>query len=669
MRFRAILKTMIVLMGGLVAAVVVVLLTVDFGAYKSEITAALTEATGRELTIDGDFKLRFGIRPSVTATGVKLANAPWGTRPHMMTAARFEAEIALLPLAQGRLEITRLILVKPKLFIETDKRGRSNWALDVAEQADHAVIPEIGTVVIRNGGATILDGATKVRTTVEIESLRLARSELYGSFGFDIVGAFDGRRLSAKGTLGIPSDGVGGASPWLFDFTARAGGAEIGVIGSIKKPAFAEGVDLDVTAEGRSLTKLAAWAGFRVPRMGSFRLDGRITDVGARWRISRLRARMGKSDANGSVTFAVRRKRVFVRATLASSRLDLDAIGLTNPNKAKRKTRRKPTPKALIRDLEALRGIDATIKLRARRMRAGGIDLKGVALNLSVSDGVAVLRPFKAGIGGGVVTADVTLDVTGTAPALALILRAKKVDVAQLTSLLGAGDMLEGAVDVDLDLKSRGATMPALARALNGSITVVMGKGKLRNEYFDRLSTDVIESISPWASPRRAARINCAVARFDVRNGIAISRATVIDGERATLVGDGAIDLGREMIGFTVSPSVKDAGLVSLTVPIRISGPLGDPSVSLDSGRLAQDTVGAVRDLAESIGSFVGIVGASGKARNPCVAALAAPARRHSSLRPPPRATAPPPEKPVAHNSLDRFGSGISTGLKRLFQR
>ena len=70
MQIRSLCKLIVMFMGGLFAAVVVVLLTVDFGAYKTEITAALTEATGRELTVDGDFKLRFGIHPSVTAKGV-----------------------------------------------------------------------------------------------------------------------------------------------------------------------------------------------------------------------------------------------------------------------------------------------------------------------------------------------------------------------------------------------------------------------------------------------------------------------------------------------------------------------------------------------------------------------------------------------------------------------
>jgi len=222
------------------------------------------------------------------------------------------------------------------------------------------------------------------------------------------------------------------------------------------------------------------------------------------------------------------------------------------------------------------------------------------------------------------------LDATGEAPALAVILRTKKVNAAELTPLFGAGDMFKGAVDLDVDLKSRGATVSALAKGLHGSFSAVMGKGELRNEYFDMLSTDVIASISPWASPRRAAHINCAVARFDVRNGIAVSRATVIDSRRATVVGDGAIDLGRERVDFTVSPSVKNAGLVSLTVPIRINGSMDDPSITLHSGRLAKKTVGAVADLAESIISIVGIGNAS-KARNPCVTALAAPARRHSS--------------------------------------
>ena len=212
-----------------------------------------------------------------------------------------------------------------------------------------------------------------------------------------------------------------------------------------------------------------------------------------------------------------------------------------------------------------------------------------------------------------------------------------------MAPLFGAGNMLEGAVDLDVDLRSRGATVSALAAGLNGSLSAVMGKGELRNEYFDRLSTDVIRSISPWASPRRAARINCAVARFDVRNGVAISRATVIDSRRATVVGDGAIDLGRERIDFTVSPSVKDAGLVSLTVPIRISGSLDDPSIALHSGRLAKKTVGAVANLAESIIGLVGIGNSSGKAPNPCVAALAAPVKRHSTNRPRRRGSASRP--------------------------
>ena len=65
MRIRSLCKLIVMISGGLVAAVVVVLLTVDFGAYKSEITAALTEVTGRELSIEGDFKLRFGIREKI----------------------------------------------------------------------------------------------------------------------------------------------------------------------------------------------------------------------------------------------------------------------------------------------------------------------------------------------------------------------------------------------------------------------------------------------------------------------------------------------------------------------------------------------------------------------------------------------------------------------------
>ncbi len=45
----------------------------------------------------------------------------------MATLQRLEAQVALLPLLQRRLEIDRLVLVRPDILLETDAQGRPNW--------------------------------------------------------------------------------------------------------------------------------------------------------------------------------------------------------------------------------------------------------------------------------------------------------------------------------------------------------------------------------------------------------------------------------------------------------------------------------------------------------------------------------------------------------------
>ena len=61
----------------LVALVVVLLLTVDLGRFKTTVENLATESLGRELTIGGEFHVNVGRRIYLLAEGVKLADADW----------------------------------------------------------------------------------------------------------------------------------------------------------------------------------------------------------------------------------------------------------------------------------------------------------------------------------------------------------------------------------------------------------------------------------------------------------------------------------------------------------------------------------------------------------------------------------------------------------------
>ena len=73
------------------------LASMDVDEFRPEIARAAQEATGRALQLEGPLSLSISLTPTVSGEGISLANAPWGSRPQMLTLRRFEVELQLMP--------------------------------------------------------------------------------------------------------------------------------------------------------------------------------------------------------------------------------------------------------------------------------------------------------------------------------------------------------------------------------------------------------------------------------------------------------------------------------------------------------------------------------------------------------------------------------------------
>ena len=134
MRWKWILAVIGLLFVALIVILYVIMVTFDFNKLKPKIAQAAREATGRELTLGGDFKVAIGFSPSISVDKVDFQNAPWGSRPEMVKVKRLEIQIALLPLIRREIQFKRLILVEPDILVETDRSGKSNLEFKTAEK-------------------------------------------------------------------------------------------------------------------------------------------------------------------------------------------------------------------------------------------------------------------------------------------------------------------------------------------------------------------------------------------------------------------------------------------------------------------------------------------------------------------------------------------------------
>ncbi len=121
----------------LVAAVIgaiVILSSLDFSRYRELVAGEVAKATGREYSIAGDLELSLSLNPTLTMSGLRLANAGWGSRSEMVSIGQVEARVALLPLFSGDIQFEHLALVDVELFLESSSEGEGNWVFAGADR-------------------------------------------------------------------------------------------------------------------------------------------------------------------------------------------------------------------------------------------------------------------------------------------------------------------------------------------------------------------------------------------------------------------------------------------------------------------------------------------------------------------------------------------------------
>ena len=121
------IKILTSLVAVILIIVVVIIATTDINQYKGQIINLVEDATGRNLQIGGDLKFALSLLPTVVVEDVTFSNASWGSQPEMMSLKKFELKVALLPLITGHIQVNKIILIDPKILLETNKEGTGNW--------------------------------------------------------------------------------------------------------------------------------------------------------------------------------------------------------------------------------------------------------------------------------------------------------------------------------------------------------------------------------------------------------------------------------------------------------------------------------------------------------------------------------------------------------------
>lgn len=396
-----------------VGGVAIFLAIFDPNDQKPRIVAAVKQATGRDLALNGPIRLRLSLQPTIEASDVAFSNPPGFSRPQMATLERLDLQLNLLPLLSRHIEIGRLVLVHPDIRLETDAQGRPNWQFAAGRTTTQAPAPNgsgtaatpsptteftVRNVQIQDGAITYLDGASGRITQLAIRQLAVDARSADGPVHAVLDAAFNGTGFSLTadtGSLTRLQDQTA-TTPWPVKLVLTTGSARLNVDGALAQPLRGKGYDLGVTGTVPDLAALAPLVpGINLPPLHDVNFATKLADSGQPVpAVASLTVHVGPTDLAAQMP------------DLVLDRFDVDAPAANQPVKATATLRFGSTPVNL----------DATIGTLALLTRPATPPAP-VPLNatLRAADATATLKGQIAGLA---TLSGVNLDATAQIPDL-----------------------------------------------------------------------------------------------------------------------------------------------------------------------------------------------------------------------------------------------------------
>jgi len=605
---------------GLVVAAIAILMSMDFNQYKGEIAAQVKSATGRDLAIKGDLNLEISLDPAIAVDGVTFANASWGSKPEMLSVDRFAAEVSLLPLLSGTVDVKRVVLEGVTVLAETDKSGKGNWVFgeaegetEKAESGEGGALPVVRMVAIKDVNVTYSDGVTGQTYDLTLDSVDLQADGPDAPLNTAVAGSINGQSFKVTGNLGtINALAAGGMIPMKLDVEALA--TKIGLDGQAGTAAGGPNADLKLTvaianvAETLKAAEAVApqAAGVQLPPIGAVNLASTVAYHGNTLNLSDLALKAGSLDLKGNLAVGLGGQRPSVKGALNAGTVNVDEFmpkkeggekAAAAPAADKKDGEKRVFPADPL-PLDGLKAAHVDMKIAAEKIISQGIEATGVSVAIVLKNGRLDVKPMKAKVFDGDITVSLSLDGSASTPSLKAVLGVDQLDYDKALQSQGMKDTARGKLDVDVEVSGRGGSVRQLMAGLNGKARIVTKDGRIESNALNIVSTDLL-NLFDSADDKT---LKCGVVHFDIKSGMADARAIVVETGGISVVGTGTVDLKDEKPKLRVEPRAKKANLASAAmVPVNIKGTLAEPDWELDAAAVA----GSVASGAARVGAAV----------------------------------------------------------------
>ena len=582
--------------GVIFALVLIAILSFDWNMLKPYVERQVTEKTGREFLIKGNLDISLSLNPRISAEGLSLANADWGTEQPMLGINKIAFRISLLDLLKGDIVLPEISISQPKILLEKNEDGRRNWELKKTDKETE--LPKIGKLNIDQGKLVFRDPKSETDITVKIFSDSASIDSRETPINVSAEGKFSGLKFTSRIHGGELISLTDKNRPYPIKGNVRIGTTHAVFDGTITGLEKLAAMDLKLEIQGDDLSALYPIIGIAIFPSPPYHIAGRLMHQKTQWNFKEFAGKVGNSDLGGDVIFDTVGKRPMLRADVVSKVLDLEdlsgVMGARRGPKPEDSSAEKQEKKAsmeaqsdrLLPDQEfkvdRLRAMDADVRFTGQTIRNKNLPIEHLEANVKIDDGLLTMKPVNFAVAGGNIITNVTVDARKEIPAAETRVEFRKLRLSKLFPKSETMQASKGLIGGLTQLKGEGKSVGALLASSDGRVGLVMSAGEMSEMVLAAVDLDGGELIKLLFTGDKNVPIRCAVIDFDVKKGLMNSDAFIIDTKETNIVGEGYIRLVDETIKMKLSPQPKDLSILSLRTPVHISGTFKKPRIIPD---------------------------------------------------------------------------------------
>lgn len=397
-------------------------------------------------------------------------------------------------------------------------------------------------------------------------------------------------------------------------FTLRANAADTGVkfTGNIARPIGTE-FELALDARGKKFADLNELTRASLPPWGPWSAVGTFRVSPRGYEVNDLRLQVGDSTLTGAGRFDTGSGRPKLTVALKSSVIQLDNFQFDgwspienkpegkkvdapamSAEEARHKAAEASNQAQKLLSPEMLRRQDVSLSVDVAKVLSGNDKLGAGHLQAKLENGRADIGPIEVEVPGGKAMMKLGYEPTEHDVNVDLHIDVDRFNYGVLARRLKPGTDLDGIFSLKVDVDSRARYLSEILRHGNGDIDFEIWPQNMQAGVIDLWAVNVLVALASKVDPEKASKVNCAIGRFKLHDGILTDQGIVLDTTRIRVTGTGKANFAKEQFALRMRPQSKTAQFFSLATPLSVTGSFDNFHINVSPG-----------DVLETIGRLV----------------------------------------------------------------